>query len=708
MSIIQQLRDKAAVLLTVLITLSLLGFLVQDAFVGGGSGFFSGPSSSVGSINGRSIDAQDFNQKVRSLEESNRAQGMAGNEMMTQNIIESVWNAYIQETLIQSETAKLGIAFSAKEMSDLLFSEDAPQEFRQLFINPQTQQFDVQAAKTWFSNLKKSKNQDELRMVTTQLLEPLKLRQMAEKYSSLLSQGSYVPKWMVEKMNADNSQFASMDMVMVPYAAVADSLVKVTDQDINAYVSKHKDEFKQEKSRGIAYVAFDALPSSADSAVVFNRLNGLKAEFQTTSDAKAFVARNASSISFFDGYALKSRLAMGAKDSIVSMPVGSVIGPYLDAGSYVIARKLDVRSIPDSIKVRHILVGVNDPRTGAQKRSDSAAKILADSLFAAIGSGASFPALAAAYSEDEGSKNNGGEYNFSSVDMGSLAKEFADFAFYRTTGSKGIVKTDFGYHIMEVMNQKNFEEGYKMGYVSKPILASEETDAKASAAATQFSGNSRDQKSFQENVTKNNLTKRLADGIREIDYSVDGMPSRSFVKWIWDNKPGTVSEPFDFKDKYVVAVVTSSHEEGVQPASIARVMVEPILRNEKKAAYLKSKAGQVTSLEAFARSNGQQILPIDTIRFGESFIPNIGPEPKVIGAAFYKAGNNKVSPVIEGQMGLFAVMSKQVGALPNFSGDVENQRKSMQAQMKQYSAYGGFEALRKSAKIKDTRRDAGF
>jgi peptidyl-prolyl cis-trans isomerase D len=118
MSIIQSLRDKSAVLLTGLIAISLLGFLVQDAFIGRTSGLMSGPSSSVGSINGTDIDAQDFNEKVRMMEESNRQQGVQSSEMMTQNIVENVWNTYIQENLIRNEAGKLGISFTAKEMSE--------------------------------------------------------------------------------------------------------------------------------------------------------------------------------------------------------------------------------------------------------------------------------------------------------------------------------------------------------------------------------------------------------------------------------------------------------------------------------------------------------------------------------------------------------------------------------------------------------------
>jgi peptidyl-prolyl cis-trans isomerase D len=707
MSIIQQLRDKSAVLLTGLIALSLIGFLVQDAFIGRSSGLFAGETSSVGSINGTKIDRMQFNDRVRQIEESNRQQGMASNEVMTQNIIESIWNGYIQEELINEQTSKLGLAFTPKEMSELLFSEDAPAEFKQLFTNPNTGAFDVQAAKNWFNNVKKSKKQEEVKMVNDQLIEPLITRSLAEKYTSLLSMGAYVPKWMIEKMNADNSSVASLNYVVVPYTTISDSSIKVTDDEINKYISNHKEEFKQEKTRSIAFVSFDANPSAEDSAAVFNKLAQMKEEFKNSPDARAFVTRNGTGIPYFDGFALKNRLAMDAKDTLVSMPVGSVVGPYLDGGAYVIAKKLETRSVPDSVKVRHILVQVQDPRSGAITRPDSVAKKTADSLFAAIQAGANFGVLAAQFSDDQGSKANGGEYNFSTVDL-NLAKGFYDFIFYKPTGSKGVIKTEFGYHVMEVLNQKNFDEGYKVAYLSKRIESSEMTDNNASTAATQFAGNSRDLKSFDANVQKNNLNKRLADNIREMDYSVGDLANRQFVKWIYSSKVGTVSEPFDFKNKYVVAVVTGVYDEGVQSAKTARIMVEPILRNQKKAEQIKKKIGTANSLQAIANATGSSVGLVDTLRFGDAFIPNVGPEPKVIGASFNKANQGKVSAPIAGNSGVFTVQVNSVGAVSNLGIDPEGQRKAMVQQLRQYASYGAFESLKKAATIKDTRREAGF
>lgn len=710
MSIIQQLRDKAAVLLTTLIALSLIGFLVQDAFVGRTSGFFSGNTTTVGSINGKEIDAVEFNNKVNLAEQNYRSQGMESNEMMTQNIIESIWNGYVQEELLKSECEKAGLAVTSKELSAVLFSEDAPQEFRQLFTDPKTGQFDIGAARNWFNNLKKSKKSEEIRMVTEQLLNPLQLRMLSDKYNSLFSQGAYVPKWMVEKLNTDNSSIASIRFVGIPYPTVSDSLasLKVTDGEIEKYVSEHKDEFKQEKVRNVSYVVFDASPTAADSNYVLNQLISLKEGLLNTTDPKGFVTRNNSSNPFFDGYVLKSRLQMSAKDDIISMPVGTVIGPYLDANTYTIARKVDARSLPDSVKCRHILVGTVDPRTGQMRMPDSVARKKADSILTAIKGGSDFGLLAALLSDDEGSKNNKGEYNFSSVDITNLAKEFGDFILYKPTGSREVVKTSFGYHIIEVLNQKDFQEAYKMAYVSKRIASSQETDNAASSSATQFSGNSRDPKSFDANLTTMKLVKRTADNIREMDYSVAGMPSRAMVKWIFENKVGSVSEPFDLKDKYVVVMVTGSLNEGVQPASMARVLVEPILRNRKKAEEIRRKIGSNRDLESVAAANGMQVIAKDSVYFSNPFVPDLGSEPKVIGAAFNKSMVGKVSEPIEGNNGVFLLKVESIGAVSAANADVMMQKRAMEMQLKQYAGFGTMEALRKSAKIKDTRREAGY
>lgn len=174
-------------------------------------------------------------------------------------------------------------------------------------------------------------------MVADQLINPIQINLLTQKYVSF-TQGSYVPTWMIEKMNADNALIASVDFAGGPYTAVSDSTVKITDQEIGEYVNNHKDDFKQEHVKSLSYVSFSANPTPADSQKIYNALNQLKAEMLSTSDEKGFVTRNNTTLPHYDGFALKSKLQMGAKDSIIAMGVGSVIGPYIDGGSFVIAK----------------------------------------------------------------------------------------------------------------------------------------------------------------------------------------------------------------------------------------------------------------------------------------------------------------------------------------------------------------------------------
>ena len=271
-----------------------------------------------------------------------------------------------------------------------------------------------------------------------------------------------------------------------------------------------------------------------------------------------------------------------------------------------------------------------------------------------------------------------------------------------------VVKTSFGYHVIEVLNQKNFEEGYKVAYLSKPIVASQETDVTASTAAAQFASTSKNQKSFDETVSKMKLSKSNADNIKGLDYSAGTLSSRSLVRWVFDNKVGTVSEPFDLKDQYVVAIITNEVAEGVQPASIARVLVEPILRNKKKAEAILKKVGAEKDFTKIATQNAGITANIDTVRFGDPFLPGLGSETKVIGAAFNKKNLSTISEVIEGQSGAFFIKVNQVGAVPSASVDFAGQKKAIEQQMKQFAVYSTMEALKKSTKIVDKRREAGY
>ena len=501
--------------------------------------FLRGNSTTIGTINGSNVDVIDYQKKIKMMEDQYAASGYPVNEMMRQNIQEQVWGQYVEDAVLTKETEALGLSVTPKELDDILFGANPPQDLKQQFTNDKGE-FDVNGAKNAIANLRKQKNNPVTENFNNIYLPALMQNRMREKYSSLLGSSYYLPKWIVEKQNADNNQLASIKFVNIPYSTISDSTadVKVSDGEINDFVSNHKDEYKQEASRSIAYVLFSAAPTSADTNLVVSQTEALKNEFTTSTDPNAFLVRNGSDVAFFDGYVVKSKMQVPNTDSIQRLADGAVFGPYKDGGRIVMAKMIGRRTLPDSVKCRHILISTQ------KGMADSTAQKRADSIATAIKGGANFAALCLQYSDDPGSKEKGGEYDFSSQQFGNLAKEFAETIFYGAAGDKKAVKTSFGYHYIEVLSQKNFEPAFKVAYLSKSILASQETENAASGAANQFAGESRNEKAFDENAKKKNYNKLIGNEIKPNDNTVPGIgSSRQLVRWVNDASKGEVSDP---------------------------------------------------------------------------------------------------------------------------------------------------------------------
>ncbi len=691
MSVIQRIRDKGAWIVFAIIALALIAFILQDGVGRGGSAFSN--TSVIGKVNGEKIERLDFESKLAMQERMYGAQGAQRDQL-----IGALWTQEVERLVLNQEYEKLGLRVSPKELSDILFGQNSP--LRQEFTDPKTGEFKVAEARQAFNQLKKSTNKEQVEMVNKAYIEPTIEQTLRSKYLALLQQASYVPKWLVEKQQADNNAIANISYVYMPYAAVSDSAVKITDEDINAYVKKHSKEYqKEEESRSISYVYFNASPSGADTLGTLNQLMSLREEFDKTSDVGAFLTKAGTELPFYDSYFSKSRMQQPNKDSITKTPVGALYGPYQDGGNFTIAKMIGVKNWPDSAKVRHILVSTFNPQTNQVIRPDTLAKKLIDSIETAIKSGADFVALCAKYSDD-GTKNSGGVYEY--FPQGQMVATFNEFSFDKPAGSKGVVKTEFGYHYVEVLGQKNFNPAYKIAYLAKPILASGETISAASTAAAQFASSSKGKKEFDAAALKSNLTILTAAEIKQNDFNVSGVgQSRQLVRWVYENKTGDVSEPIEVGDRYVIAIISGINPAGTMSVSDARPLVEGFVRNEKKAKQIIDGKFRGNSLEAISASIGSPVLRADSLSFSTPFLPNVGSEPKIIGAAFNKSLQGKASGPIAGLTGVFAIKVEGNSARPG-AMDAETIKQTLM-QGNRVAVFRGVQALRSAAAIKDNR-----
>ena len=689
MSVIQRIRDRGAWIVFGIIALALIAFILQDGVRRGGT---SASNTTLGIVDGDKIDRVDFEQKI----------AMYGRGQQREQLITQLWDQEVNTLLMQHEFDKLGLVVSDKELNDILYGENSP--LKREFTDPQTGVFDVEKAKQAFAQIKKSKNTEQQQGIVEAYLKPAVLQALQAKYQALIQQSLYVPKWLIEKQQADNNLMSAVSYVFVPYSSISDSS-KISDDEIMAYATKHKKEYERdEETRTIAYVNFDASPNAADSAVVTNQLATLKNEFQTSTDLTTFFEKNSTESPYYNSFLSKKEIKQKYIDSIVKVPTGSIYGPYVDGNNFVLAKVVAVKQIPDSVKVRHILIATQqqDQSTGSLQRirEDSTAKKIIDTVQALIKSGKNFDSVCAKYSDD-GNKTKGGVYDYFTT--GKMVPKFNDFSFENPTGYKGIIQTEYGFHYVEVLGQKGMGPGYKIAYLAKPISVSNETDAAANNAAAQFAASSKTKKLFDENAGKLGKQSLPSSEIKQNDFSVMGVgDSRQLVKWVYEHSVGDITDqPMRVGDKYLVAIVTSISKPGIPPAGVLRSQVEMLVRNEKKAKQIIETKFKGNTLDAFATSAGVTIQKADSLSFNTPFTPGIGNDSKFSGAAFNADNKGKATEAIAGTSGVFSIKVENISAKAG-NEDVQAIKQSI-LQSQRMAIYRGADALHKAATIKDYR-----
>jgi peptidyl-prolyl cis-trans isomerase D len=689
MSIIQNIRERGTWIIFGIITIALIAFILQD-----GVGRQGGNDISIlGKVNGQAINKIEFEEKLELQLQNYAAQGVT-----REQLIGYLWNQEVDRLLLKDEENKLGLSVGTKELSDVLFGNESP--FRQEFTDQATGEFKVNDAKQAVAQIKKSKNVEQIKQIEKVYIEPSIENRLRNKYQVLVVKGVQVPKWLSEKQYAESSAISSISFVGIPYTTILDSTIKVTDDDVTSYLKENAAAYQvEEASRSISFLGFSAAPSYQDSVTARNDIESYKQDFKNSTETAKYLNKVGTEIPYYDSYISKNSLQIPQKDSVLSVGVGGIYGPYVDGKNFTIAKILGVKQWSDSASVRHILIATVNPQNGQQVREDSVAKKLADSISVAIRGGASFEEMVAKYSDDAGSKTTGGVYEM--FPQAKMVPAFNDFSFDNAVGAKSVVKTDFGYHYMEVLKQTAKGPAYKIAYLSKMVMPSNETINAASTAAAKFASGSKDIKSFNASAVKLNQQVIPAAGIKANDFDIPGIgTARNIVRWVYEKGVNDVSEPFELGDNYVVAVITSEEKEGLASVSAARPQVEGVIRDKKKAEKIKANIKGKT-LEAIATDANAVIQRADSIGFSFSMITGLGNEPKLVGAAFNKALINKVSDPIAANTGVYAVSvngiaAKQADQDPNFFKDelLERTRGMM---------FRSASSFKKIAKIEDNR-----
>lgn len=700
MSVINKIRERSGLAVGV-IAVSLILFIVGGDLLGGQSMLFGGNQQEVGKIAGRSIDYQEFNAKVDELRAQFEQQsGRAPAEQDMVQLREQAWNQLLFEIAYRKEFDKLGLTVSSEELVDMVQGNNISPAVRQAFTNPQTGIFDKSGIVSYLKGLKNLPPQQQQAWASFE--KNLAADRLREKYEGLMRLSVFATTAEAQKEYQAQNAKADVKFLFVPYYAINDTTVKVTDAQLQDYLDKHKDEYPGTDSRSLQYVTFSVAPSKEDSATLYNEIKTLARGLGAAKNDSTFAQQN--SDVRVPLYLTAGEMPEQLRASIPTFSPGGIYGPFREGNTYFIYKYGGTKQDTSfTARASHILI----QPTAKTDSAKADARRRAEAVLTQIQGGASFEALAQTNSAD-GSAQNGGDLGYFK-NNGQMVKPFESAVFGASAAGliPRLVETDFGFHIIKVTQPKT-NLLYRVAAIAKTITPSQATRDEALRKADQFASDVRTKEAFDAKVKEDKslvmaTAERIPEGANQINALTD---ARAVVRWAFDDKTdlNTVSEPFEVGDQYVIAVLTNKTEKDEVSVADFRNELTAKVRNQLKAEQIISKLGTASgSFEAIAQKYGTGALveTVPDVNLATGFLRSAGVDPVALGTAFGLKTGKRSKPVV-GEGGVLMLETVKVTPAPPVADYALYKTQLQQNATSRMSFYVN-EAIKEAAKVEDRR-----
>lgn len=697
MATLEKLRTRAGVLLAIVIGIALFSFILGD-FVNPSKSIFNQSQHELAKIDGKSIPYQLYQGKVEETVEVRKM--LSGetsiDEQTSEGIREQVWQQIVRENVMDDQYNDLGIAVHPDELFDMVQGRNIHPTIQQLFGNPQTGEVNKAIIVQFLKRMEEDPSGRQKAM-WLYVENEIKTERLFTKYANLIRKGLYATDLETQRSVDNRSNKVDFNYVVAPYSSIPDSTVKYSKSDVEDYYDSHKNDYEQKASRDIEYVVFPIRPSDEDIKLAEEWINKLKGEFQNSADPKQYVTLNSDTP--FDGKNHNNgQLPAEYNNWAFVAKVGDMVGPFNDGNSFKLVRLAAINNLPDSVKVRHILITPTEKTATAVAK----AKVTADSLFAVIKKGGDFAKLAKDFSKDPGSAQKGGDLGW--FKEGAMIKAFNDASFTTKKGEYTVVETPYGFHILNVLERGKEVKKVQVAVLERKITASSKTIQNIFSEAAQFAGNNNTRKLFTSAAESKKLTKRIASNLLENDRRIAGLDNpRELIRWAFKAKKDNVSDVFELGDNFVVASLAEIREEGFAPISQVKDEIVIKVIKEKKGEILSQKLQSTIknsqNIESIAQNIGSKVEQANGVSYSSFSLPNAGVEPTVVATAAYSSEGKIVGPII-GNAGVFAL---SVTAVNKEGGDLAGEKNRLSGAFGSRAYYDAYEALKKNAGIKDER-----
>ncbi len=670
-------------------------------------------SQDVGEINGETLSAQDYQTLVEEyMEVIKFSSGVnALNDAQSDQLKDEVWQTYVNNKLIENEAEKLGLTVPNEEVQAIIDAGVHPLLQQTPFRNPNTGAFDKDVLKQFLveyskMNLAQLPSQyaeyygsmyNYWRFVEKTLIQS----RLQEKYMALISNSLMSNPVEAEQAFAAKNNQSNLLLAAVPYTAVADSLVPVTEADLRAAYDGKKEQYRQYvETRNIKYIDVQVTASQEDRDALQQEMEEYTAQLaNATGDYTTLVRSTGSTVPYVDLFYTTRTLPADVVARLDSVGVGDVFGPYYYATDNTLNsfKKLAKASMADSIEFRQIQV----VETDAEKT-----KLLADSIFNAIKGGADFAEVAQKYGQTgEPTWISSANYEGAQIDGDNMKYIGA----ITTLGKGELVNLNLSQAnvIMQVTDKKAVKDKYKVAIVKRTVDFSKETYSKAYNEFSAFI------------ATNNTLEKMVANaedaGYRLLDrndltsaeHGIGGIrDTKDALRWVFDAKPGEVSSLYECgeSDHLLMVGLESIVPEGYRPLTLVQDQLRFEVLRDKKAEKIMAdmKAAGAASFDQYKNLANAVEDSVKLVTFGAAaYVPALRSSEPLVSAYASVGEMNQLSTPIKGNGGVFVLQTYAQEKLDN----TYNQEDEEAALVGLYSRMASqfLNDLYLKADVKDTR-----
>jgi parvulin-like peptidyl-prolyl isomerase len=618
MAMMARMRSLAPAFILTVGALFVLFMVMSDSNVLEALG---GKTNNVGSVNGEDISYNEYQTALERQREIQKQQtGKDIEDEQWDQFREQVWDALVTQKLLADEVDKLGISVTDDEVKDIILGENPPEFLKQNFIDST-------------GNFNRAMYEDAIfdpqnEQILLQAEEWVRQNRLNEKLQSMLLATITVSDEEVKRRFIEQNIYMDAQYALFPTTLFPDSLLKITDDDLQEYYEQNLGQFKIIPQRKLRFVLFRNQPSGTDTNMVIKDLENVKVIVQNdTAEFKTFVDIYSEVPYSMDTLEVSS-FSPDAINLIRKSQKGDVIGPVPSPQGYTLYHLVNVLSSKDRfVRASHILI--------SQLGDDAKNLEEANRIYQELTKGADFGQLARQYSKDPGSAQRGGDLGW--FGKGMMVKEFEDACFNGKVGEiQKPVKTSFGYHIIKVTDQSTSK--YIVEKIINPVKQSATTADENYNAANDFSYLAK-KNDFTKEAEILGYTIQETPSFNEKSVSIPGLgANKRLITFSFESSLNDISDVHKLPSGYVVAQVSEVIQEGVQSFDEVKTRVKQLVVNETK--YIKAKE-LADNVMKKASNDLNKVSTIDsriqlvtTGRFNsQSVIPNVGKDYGFINTA---------------------------------------------------------------------------